>query len=84
MTTYKYSNSEYIRKYLELSQAKDLIQIFPLFDLYGNDKIYFKNLIISKNVKEIINLSPIKTKKEDSKYGSERKQILLRRVSKAF
>ncbi|MEM5777917.1 MAG: N-6 DNA methylase [Candidatus Aenigmatarchaeota archaeon] len=63
MTTYKYSNSEYIRKYLGLSQAKDLIQTFPLFDLNENDKIQFKSLIVSKNVKEIINYLRDKNKK---------------------
>lgn len=30
MTTYKYSKSEYTRKYLGLSQVKKLIQTFPL------------------------------------------------------
>lgn len=55
MTTYKYSNSEYIRKYLGLSQAKNLIQTFPLLNLNKNEKIYFKNLIDSRNVREIIN-----------------------------
>ncbi|MEM3561584.1 MAG: SAM-dependent DNA methyltransferase, partial [Nitrososphaerota archaeon] len=63
MTTYKYSNSEYIRKYLGLSQAKDLIQTFPLLDLNENDKVHFKNLIVSKNVKEIINYVRDKNKK---------------------
>lgn len=55
MTTYKYSNSEYTRKYLGLSQAKNLIQTFPILDLNENDKIHIKNLIASKNVEEIIN-----------------------------
>ncbi|MEM3415585.1 MAG: hypothetical protein QW575_08450 [Thermoproteota archaeon] len=77
MTNNKYSNNEYIRKYLGLSQAKDLIQTFPLFDLYENDKIHFKNLIVSKNVKEIINLSEKKRRiqnmvlKENKYYWGE-------------
>lgn len=54
MTTYKYSNSEYTRKYLGLSQVKKLIQTFPWLKLTENERTYFKNLIESKNVEEII------------------------------
>ena len=43
MTTYKYSNSSYIRKYLGLSQAKNLIQILLFLNNY--DKIKFKDFI---------------------------------------
>lgn len=45
MTTYKYSNSEYTRKYLGLSQVKKLIQTFPLLTLKNDEKIYFENLV---------------------------------------
>lgn len=55
MTTYKYSNSQYIRKYFGLSQVKKLIETFPLLSLNESDKIHLKKLIVSKNVIEIIN-----------------------------
>ncbi|MEM4134589.1 MAG: N-6 DNA methylase [Candidatus Micrarchaeia archaeon] len=54
MTTYKYSNSNYTRKYLGLIQAKKLIQTFPILILKQNELKYFRNLIKNKNVKEII------------------------------
>jgi len=55
LTTYKYSNSEYTRKYLGLTQAKKLIQTFPLLSLNENEKVYFKSLVDAKDVKNIIN-----------------------------
>ncbi|MEM3255691.1 MAG: N-6 DNA methylase [Thermoplasmatales archaeon] len=54
MTTYKYSNSKYTRKYLGLSQVKNLVKTFPYFSLNDNDKIYLRNLIINKNIKKIM------------------------------
>jgi type I restriction-modification system DNA methylase subunit len=54
MTTYKYSNSEYVRKYLGLSQAKKIIQTFPILTLNQIEKNYFKNLILSKNIEELM------------------------------
>jgi hypothetical protein len=54
MTTYKYSNSKYTRKYLGLSQVKELIETFPILVL-KNDKLHeFKTLIEKKDVEEII------------------------------
>jgi hypothetical protein len=55
MTTYKYSKSEYTRKYLGLSQTKKLIQTFPLLSLNKNEKTHFKSLIDAKDVEKIIN-----------------------------
>jgi len=55
MTTYKYSNSEYTRKYLGLSQAKKLIETFPILELNDNEKSYFKDLIKKGDTEEIIN-----------------------------
>jgi len=37
MTTYKYSNSDYTRKYLGLSQVRQLISTFPVLDLTEKD-----------------------------------------------
>lgn len=64
MTTYKYSNSSYVRKYLGLSQVKKLIQTFPILSLNENEKFYLKNLIVSKDVKGIINYIKDKNNKE--------------------
>lgn len=52
MSTYKYSNSEYTRKYLGLSQAKELIETFPILDLKEQEE--FKKLIEKKDVEGII------------------------------
>lgn len=54
MTTYKYSNSAYTRKYLGLTQVKKLIQTFPILTLRQNELKYFENLVRSGNTKEII------------------------------
>jgi hypothetical protein len=54
MTTYKYSNSEYTRKYLGLSQAKKLIQTFPWLELNDDERAEFRNLIENKKEEEII------------------------------
>jgi len=56
MTTYKYSDSEYIRKYLGLSQAKDLIRTFPLMSLDDGGKATLRELVESKNQKALIEL----------------------------
>ncbi|MCD6594462.1 SAM-dependent DNA methyltransferase, partial [bacterium] len=53
MTTYKYSNSEYTRKYLGLSQAKKIMKTFPFLSL-KNNKIEFKELIYNKDAGGII------------------------------
>lgn len=54
MTTYKYSDSEYTRKYLGLSQVKKLIQTFPLLNLNESAKFHLKNLIEAKKTEKII------------------------------
>ena len=38
MTTYKYSESAYTRKYLGLSQAKALIETFPYLELSAEER----------------------------------------------
>lgn len=64
MTTYKYSNSEYTRKYLGLSQVKKLIQTFPWLKLTNEERTYLEDLIKNKNTKEIISFVEKKNKKE--------------------
>ncbi len=54
MTTYKYSNSEYTRKYLGLSQTKELIETFPILTFNKNEQNEFKNLIEKKDAEGII------------------------------
>lgn len=54
MTTYKYSNSEYTRKYLGLLQVKKLIQTFPLLSLRDEERRHLKDLIKNKKVEDLI------------------------------
>jgi len=62
MTTYKYSNSTYTRKYLGLSQVKKLIQTFPWLELNSDERIKFINLVKNKNAEKVISF--IEKKKE--------------------
>ncbi len=55
MTTYKYSQSEYTRKYLGLTQVKDLIATFPILELTEESKKELKTLVYSGNAEEVIN-----------------------------
>ncbi len=55
LTTYKYSNSKYTRKYLGLTQVKGLIETFPILDFNKEQFENMKNLIRKKNVNEILN-----------------------------
>jgi hypothetical protein len=51
MTTYKYSDSEYTRKYLGLSQVKAIIETFP----YERDRLKeLAEIVKNKNVEELI------------------------------
>jgi hypothetical protein len=61
MTTYKYSNSEYTRKYLGLKQVKALIKTFPLLELNEDERRKLADLVVYKNVKELVGF--IKNKK---------------------
>ncbi len=45
MTTYKYSNAEYTRKYLGLLQARRLIETFPLLSLGERDRARLAGLV---------------------------------------
>jgi uncharacterized Fe-S radical SAM superfamily protein PflX len=65
LTTFKYSNSTYVRKYLGLSQVKKLIETLPLYLLEKEEKKILKILILQKNVEKIKEfLSQLKEKKE--------------------
>ena len=49
MTTYKYSQSAYTRKYLGLSQAKALIETFPYLGLSDEERERLRTLVYSGN-----------------------------------
>ena|GEM_PF-234632 len=52
LTTYKYSSAKYTRKYMGLSQARKLIQTFPILRL-KEEKNEFLKLIESKDASKI-------------------------------
>ena len=54
LTTYKYSNAEYTRKYLGLTQTRKLIETFPYGKLTSEKKQELKSLITSKNFERIL------------------------------
>lgn len=53
LTTFKYSNSDYIRKYLGLSQTKKLLETFPVHTISAEKKKILKILIEQKNIEGI-------------------------------
>lgn len=53
LTTFKYSNSDYIRKYLGLSQAKKLLETLPVHRISVEKKKILKILIEQKNIEGI-------------------------------
>ena len=53
LTTFKYSNSNYTRKYLGLSQAKKLLETFPIQLMSKEQKMILKVLIDQKNIEGI-------------------------------
>jgi len=53
LTTFKYSNSEYVRKYLGLSQTKKLIETLPLHIMSNREKNILRILIEQKNIEGI-------------------------------
>lgn len=56
LTTFKYSNSDYIRKYLGLSQTKKLLMTLPIHLMTKKEKNTLNILIEQKNVEGIKNL----------------------------
>jgi len=56
LTTYKYSNAEYTRKYLGLTQVRNLIQTFPYKKLNKNFKEKLSSFVDKKDLKRIIEL----------------------------
>jgi len=54
LTTYKYSNAEYTRKYLGLTQVRGLIETFPIVKIDLKSKNRLKSLILKKDFDEIL------------------------------
>ena len=54
LTTYKYSNAKYTRKYLGLTQARELIETLPIIDLNSINKKLIKDLIDKRDFEEIL------------------------------
>ncbi|MEM5832359.1 MAG: N-6 DNA methylase [Candidatus Aenigmatarchaeota archaeon] len=54
MTTYKYSNAEYTRKYLGLSQVKKLLETIPILSLTFDEKRKLMKLIEKGDKKGVV------------------------------
>ncbi len=54
MTTYKYSDSEYTRKYLGLKQVRALIETFPILVLRDGERGKLEKMIHDRNAEAII------------------------------
>jgi len=53
LTTYKYSKAEYTRKYLGLTQVREIIETFPILSLNNEKKEKIKKMIINKDFDDI-------------------------------
>ena len=63
LTTYKYSKAAYTRKYLGLTQARNLIETLPLNDMTLKDKSTLNNLINREEFEEVVDfLNKIKNR----------------------
>jgi len=56
LTTYKYSSANYTRKYLGLTQVRNLIKTFPIIDMTENDKDKMMISIFDKNIDGILKI----------------------------
>jgi hypothetical protein len=56
MTTYKYSDSIHVRKYLGLSQVKKLIETFPLYDLNKEMEDVFVKAVKEKDIDNVLQI----------------------------
>ncbi|MFX1434954.1 MAG: N-6 DNA methylase [Promethearchaeota archaeon] len=56
LTTYKYSNADYTRKYLGLTQTRKLIETFPYKNLTTNKKESLKKFIKNNKFNEILQI----------------------------
>ncbi|MFW9874287.1 MAG: N-6 DNA methylase [Candidatus Thorarchaeota archaeon] len=56
LTTYKYSNAEYTRKYLGLTQVRNIIATFPILSFNNEKKEKIKKMVIDKDFDAIFTL----------------------------
>ena len=56
LTTYKYSNAAYTRKYLGLTQVRGLIETFPIMKMYKQSKEELKRAIKERNFKGVLEI----------------------------
>ncbi|MBY8985113.1 MAG: N-6 DNA methylase [Candidatus Lokiarchaeota archaeon] len=56
LTTYKYSNAEYTRKYLGLTQVRNLIQTFPYKNLNQSFQEKLSNFVGKKDLEKFLEL----------------------------
>ena len=56
LTTYKYSDADYTRKYLGLTQVRKLIETFPYSEINDDFKEKLKDLINKENFNGIMEL----------------------------
>ncbi|MFX1240187.1 MAG: N-6 DNA methylase [Promethearchaeota archaeon] len=54
LTTYKYSDADYTRKYLGLTQARKLIQTFPYSVIDEKSKIKFRDIVDKKDFNRLL------------------------------
>ncbi len=54
LTTYKYSDAEYTRKYLGLTQVRSLIETLPIINMNSERKAILNDLMNSKNFDSVI------------------------------
>ena len=64
LTTYKYSNAEYTRKYLGLTQVRKLIETFSIIEIEKDFKEKLKDLLKKENFHEILDLLKKSSKKK--------------------
>ncbi|MFX1385373.1 MAG: SAM-dependent DNA methyltransferase, partial [Promethearchaeota archaeon] len=54
LTTYKYSDAKYTRKYLGLTQVRSLLETFPIINMNSDEKAILDDFILSKNFDGVI------------------------------
>lgn len=65
LTTFRYSETEYTRKYMGLTRVKELIQTFPILDISEKEKTEFKSLIDKKDTEKILKFIKARNTKEN-------------------
>ncbi|MEM2637590.1 MAG: N-6 DNA methylase [Candidatus Korarchaeota archaeon] len=70
LTTYKYAEADYTRKYMGLTQTRKLIQTFPILELEDEEKNEFRKIVEAKEVTKILQfLKKIRERRELISYS---------------